>query len=142
MAVPPAYFWGMPGRLLLVCLLLSLLVAMQGPSCRAAGPYHDFALELEGYLSGMPAADSVHKEPQRLMAAVLAVTLGPFAAHRLYLGTDVKVPIAYGLTFGGFGVLVLIDLAHILFTKDLQPYRNNHKVLMWAKPEPGGPTPP
>ena len=76
------------------------------------------------------APNSAHREPQRLVAATLTLTLGAFAAHRLYLGTDVKVPIIYGLTFGGFGVLVLIDLAHILFTKDLSAYMNNNKVLM------------
>lgn len=82
-------------------------------------------------------------EPQRLVAAVLAITLGPFAAHRLYLGTDVKVPIIYGLTFGGFGVLVLIDLGHILFSKDLQAFYNNDQVFMWAKgPGASSPTPP
>ena len=86
--------------------------------------------------------DTGGKEPQRLVAAVLALTLGPFAAHRLYLGTDVKVPIVYGLTFGGFGVLPLIDLGHILFTKDLRPYCGNGKVLMWARPQPAPLTPP
>jgi hypothetical protein len=67
----------------------------------------------------------------------MAVTLGPFGAHRLYLGTTPKVPLLYGLTFGGFGVLVLIDLGHILFTKDLSVYRDSRQVLMWAKPRGG-----
>lgn len=75
------------------------------------------------------------------MAAALTVALGPFGAHRLYLGTGTKVPIVYGLTFGGFGILPLIDLGHILFTKDLTPFRQNNKVLMWA-PGPPAATPP
>ena len=78
-----------------------------------------------------------------MVAAALAVTLGPFGVHRLYLGTNAKVPIFYGLTFGGFGVLVLIDLGHILFTKDLTPYEHNNQILMWAgKGTVAGPTPP
>ena len=82
-------------------------------------------------------------EPTRLVAAALAVTLGPFGAHRLYLGTNAKVPVFYGLTFGGFGVLVLIDLGHILFTKDLTLYEHNDQVLMWAgKRADAQPTPP
>ena len=82
-------------------------------------------------------------EPTRLVAAALAVALGPFGAHRLYLGTNAKVPVFYGLTFGGFGVLVLIDLGHILFTKDLGPYEHNKQILMWAeKGTATGPTPP
>ena len=51
--------------------------------------------------------------------------LGPFGAHRLYFGTTPKVAIIYGVTFGGFGILVLLDLGHLLFTKDLKSYRNN-----------------
>ena len=53
--------------------------------------------------------------------------VGPFGAHRLYLGTTPKVAIIYGMTFGGFGVLVLIDLGHIVFTKDLAPYRQQRQ---------------
>jgi hypothetical protein len=75
------------------------------------------------------------------VAAALAVLVGPFGAHRLYFGTKPKVPVIYGVTLGGFGVLVLIDLGHILFTQDLSPYRDNDKVFMWAKPK-AATTPP
>ena len=74
------------------------------------------------------------KEPERLIASLLTIGLGAFGAHRLYLGTTAKVPIIYGLTFGGFGVLAAIDLGHILFTKDLSVYRTNRQVFMWAGP--------
>ncbi len=81
------------------------------------------------------AADSLHpRENQRVVAAALALFLGPFCAHRLYFGTTAKVPIVYGITFGGFGILALIDLGHILFTRDLSRYRNSDRVFMWAKP--------
>lgn len=75
------------------------------------------------------------KEPERWVAAGLALLVGPFGAHRLYFGTTAKVPIIYGVTLGGFGILVLIDIGHILATKDLSPYRHNDKVFMWAKPK-------
>jgi hypothetical protein len=52
------------------------------------------------------------------------------------------VPILYGLTFGAFGILPLIDLGHILFTKDLEAYRNDGRVLMWATGPEAGVTPP
>jgi len=74
-------------------------------------------------------------EDQRLVGSTLALLLGPFGAHRIYLGTTPKVAIIYGLTFGGFGVLPLIDLGHLLFTKDLQPYRNNDRLIMWGRPK-------
>jgi TM2 domain-containing membrane protein YozV len=111
----------------------------------AAGPHlaHGSSLPaevVEILLLDLP--DSVTGPPhERLTASLLALTLGPFGAHRLYFGTVPKVPIIYGITFGGFGVLVLIDLGHILFTKDLSPYRSNDKVFMWGKAR-SAPTPP
>ena len=82
-------------------------------------------------------ADSVEVtvENERLISSSLAVLLGPFGAHRIYLGTTPKVAVIYGLTFGGFGVLVLLDLGHLLFTKDLAPYRGNDRVFMWGTPK-------
>lgn len=79
--------------------------------------------------------DTIHKvrEDQRAIGAALAVLLGPFGAHRLYLGTDVKVAVIYGITFGGFGVLPLLDLGHLLFSKNMEPYRNNSRVFMWSE---------
>lgn len=70
--------------------------------------------------------------PSRALAAALAITLGPFGGHRILLGTSPVIPVVYGLTFGGFGLLVLIDLGHILFTHDLREYMDDRHVLMWA----------
>lgn len=76
----------------------------------------------------------VAKENPRVMASFLCVAIGPFGGHRLYLGTNEKVPIAYTLTLGGgLGVLPAIDLLHIAFAKDLSQYQNNPKVIMWLK---------
>ncbi len=123
----------------LSCLFACLLLHGE---VRGAGPFSvPLPAEVEWIpLEGPVGEGSVH-EPQRVVAAVLTLTLGVFAAHRLYLGTDAKVPIIYGLTFGGFGVLVLVDLAHILFTKDLQAYCGNHKVFMWAGEKRGSTVP-
>lgn len=74
-------------------------------------------------------------EDPRLVGSALALLLGPFGAHRIYLGTTPKVALIYGLTFGGFGVLPLIDLGHLLFSKDLEAYRNNDHVIMWGRPK-------
>ncbi len=91
---------------------------------------------------GIIPKEGSKKEPQRIVAATLALTLGTFGAHRLYFGTDAKVPLLYGLTFGGFGVLALIDFGQILLTKDLSAYRMNNKVLMWSKGGASELTPP
>ncbi|MBK8612688.1 MAG: TM2 domain-containing protein [Flavobacteriales bacterium] len=120
---------------------VGVLLFLAGTSADASssGPYVTDTLDLARLnvvvVELIPEDSLKAKEPERLVAAGLAVLVGPFGAHRLYFGTKAKVPIIYGVTLGGFGVLVLIDLGHILFTKDLTPYRNNDQVLMWAKPK-------
>ena len=109
-----------------VLVALGLLLSLAG---RAGGPFQP--------VGQVAFADTVEisVEDERLVSSSLALLLGPFAAHRIYLGTTPKVAIIYGLTFGGFGVLALIDLGHLLFSKDLEAYRNNDKVIMWGKPQ-------
>lgn len=117
---------------------LLLFLCGTGANASFSGPYIQDTLDLarlEVMVGELAQGDSLHeKEPERLVAATLAVLVGPFGAHRLYFGTTAKVPIIYGVTLGGFGILVLIDLGHILCTKDLTPYRHNDQVFMWAKP--------
>jgi len=70
----------------------------------------------------------------KLTAAILAVTLGMFGAHRLYFGCKPWVPLFYVLTVGGvFFILPLIDLIAILATKDVSKFYNNTNILMWMK---------
>lgn len=90
------------------------------------------SLVAEGWVQDASGSGS---ENARLISSSLAVLLGPFAAHRLYLGTTPKVAVIYGVTFGGFGVLALVDLGHLLFTKDLERYRNSDRVFMWSREE-------
>ncbi len=72
--------------------------------------------------------------PNKLVAITLALFLGPFGVHRLYLGTSTKVPVIYALTIGGgMGILPLIDIFHLLFTKDISEYRKVPDVLMWME---------
>lgn len=73
-------------------------------------------------------------ENPRLVAIALDLTLGLFGMHRLYLGTDVKVPVAYTLTFGGGGVLWLVDLALLIGSPSIESYKNNPHVFMWIPP--------
>lgn len=72
------------------------------------------------------------QENPRAVAIGLTVLLGPFGAHRIYLGTRETVPIFYTLTLGGgLGVLPVVDLIHLIFSKDLSRFVNNEKVIMW-----------
>lgn len=122
-----------------------ILLAVISTVGKASGPFESIGsrdqvvMELRSISFDVEGANG-EGEPVRLVSSGLALLLGPFAAHRLYLGTSPKVAIIYGLTFGGFGVLVLLDLGHLLFTKDLDRYRNSDRVFMWAKPE-GDPAP-
>jgi TM2 domain-containing membrane protein YozV len=75
------------------------------------------------------------RENPRLVAIVLDITVGLFGAHRMYLGTDVKVPVFYTLTAGGGGILWLIDLGLLVASKDITPFLNNPHIFMWVSDE-------
>ena len=68
---------------------------------------------------------------QKAVAIGLNVSLGLFGVHRMYLGTDLKVPVIYTATIGGGGVLWLVDLGLLIAVKDLEPFKNNPNVFMW-----------
>ncbi len=68
---------------------------------------------------------------QRAVAIGLDVSLGLFGVHRMYLGTDLKVPVIYTSTIGGGGVLWLVDLGLLITVKDITPFKNNSNVFMW-----------
>lgn len=83
-----------------------------------------------------PAESSAVVKPkaQKLKAILLAVFLGHFGVHRIYLGTSANVPVVYSLTLGGgFGLLPLMDIIAILTSDDLSEFANNDKVIMWAR---------
>ncbi len=128
------------------CLILCGCMALPALT-QAGGPYNRLSVldrsALDSLSASVPTGDStlVAGENTRAISSGLAVLLGPFGAHRLYLGTSTRVAVVYGITFGGFGILALLDLGHLLFTKDLEPYRNNDRVFMWGSP-PEEPTPP
>jgi TM2 domain-containing membrane protein YozV len=124
---------------------LTLLVLFSLSALRANQPVSLTLIELHSYAQQDAQLDKVllisiqdtlgqRRENPRWVAAMLTVGLGLFGVHRMYLGTDMKVPIIYVLTLGGgLGVLPMIDLLTILFTKDLEQFMNNDKVFMWAK---------
>ncbi len=126
-------------------LVSAVVLAVFVGRSEAAGPYSPRRYQAgvdEWPTADTPAVDTTGHHVSRALAAALTVTLGPFGAHRIYFGAPPKVPLLYGLTFGGFGVLVLIDLGHVLFTKDLGKYQDNERVLMWSRPRGADPTPP
>ena len=84
-------------------------------------------LELES-LDG----DSYEVKNKKLKAVMLAIFLGHFGVHRIYLGTTASVPVFYSLTLGGgLGLLPLIDTIAILKNKDIDQFVDSDKVFMW-----------
>jgi TM2 domain-containing membrane protein YozV len=72
-------------------------------------------------------------ENPRLVAICLNISLGLFGVHRMYLGTELYVPIAYTFTIGGGCVLWIADLVLLITAKDITPYLNNPNMFMWTK---------
>lgn len=69
----------------------------------------------------------------RAKAIIFTVLTGPLGGHRVYLGTRPGAPVIYAVTLGGFGLLPLIDLAHLIFKKDISSFEKNPKIMMWNK---------
>ncbi|PCJ24683.1 MAG: hypothetical protein COA97_09255 [Flavobacteriales bacterium] len=70
---------------------------------------------------------------KRGKAIIFTLLTGIFGGHRIYFGTHHRTPIIYAITFGGLGILPLIDLIHIVFTKDLSRYEHKSQIIMWGK---------
>ena len=64
-------------------------------------------------------------------AIFMAATVGFLGVHRFYLGTSLPTMIAYVLTFGGFGIVTIIDLVQLIIADDISPYANNPNFFMW-----------
>lgn len=70
---------------------------------------------------------------KRGKAILFTVFTGFLGGHRIYFGTHHRTPIIYSITFGGLFILPLIDLVHIIFTKDLSRYEHKSQIIMWGK---------
>jgi len=75
----------------------------------------------------------IHRK-HRLIAAVLALPLGVFGLHRIYLGASPAIPFLYIASFGGaFGILPFVDFVLIMVCKDVNTYAHNPRVFMWTR---------
>ncbi|MBL1233384.1 MAG: TM2 domain-containing protein [Flavobacteriales bacterium] len=68
---------------------------------------------------------------KRGKAILFTIFTGILGGHRIYMGTHQRTPIIYSVTFGGFGILPLIDLIHLIFKKDISVYENKTQIIMW-----------
>ena len=70
---------------------------------------------------------------RRGKAILFTIFTGFLGGHRIYFGTHQRTPIIYSITLGGLGLLPLIDLIHIIFTKDLSKFENIPQIIMWGR---------
>ena len=70
---------------------------------------------------------------KRGKAILFTVFTGFLGGHRIYLGTHQRTPIIYSVTLGGLGILPLIDLVQIIFTKELSKFEYRPQIIMWGK---------
>lgn len=68
---------------------------------------------------------------KRGKAILFTVLTGFLGGHRIYMGTHQRTPIIYSVTFGGFGILPIVDLLHLIFKKDISVYENKSQIIMW-----------
>ncbi len=89
----------------------------------------------------MPAGIELMTNPEQLegsdtpiVAFLLCSFLGGLGVHRLYLGTEAIVFIAYLCTGGGFGILTCGDWIMLLIgviNDDISKYVDNPALIMW-----------
>lgn len=121
-------------------LLIALAFAGQSALAqRPVGSLSHFLHQHKAACSKIPARLErcllKHEDNPRLVAIGLNIAVGVFGMHRVYLGTKLQVPVFYTFTAGGGGVLWLVDLSMLIFTKDIHPFMNNPHVFMWATEE-------
>ena len=87
-----------------------------------------------------PARDTSRAEfrKEKLIASVLAfpIPFGFSGLHRIYLGSEPWVPVAYLISGGGgLGLLPLIDFIFIVTAneEEFRSYENNPNFFMWVK---------
>lgn len=123
-------------RVILISIILFACTLNSNAVVRANIVIPVHVTDLESELLNLSIDNAQVFEPRfkKLKAILLAVFLGHFGVHRIYLGTSPNVPVVYSLTLGGgFGLLPLLDIAAILTTKNLEKFYHNDKVFMWSK---------
>lgn len=109
-----------------------------GESASIAGS-HDFAEKKFFRIGKKIFRNPFYKSPDRFLkdkvSTVFIILLtGPLGGHRLYLGTKPIVPVVYAVTLGGgIGILPIIDMFVVIFTKDLNRYIDNDRIIMWIE---------
>ena len=119
----------------LSCFLLGLTIKADNVPLKLTAHQEqlivDTRLQLEELAADTNATTKV--KFKRSKAILFTVFTGLFGGHRIYLGTHQRTPILYSVTLGGLGILPLIDLVNIIFTKDLSKFEDIPQIIMWGR---------
>ena len=119
----------------LLCAFFLLTTQSQAQLKPVNGLKHK--LNFKKFISKVYDKKSPHRrENKKLVTTALAIPLGFFGVHRLYLGTDPIVPVVYTVTAGGgFYLLTITDIVLVLSAKDLEKYENNRNIFLFIEDE-------
>lgn len=83
-------------------------------------------------------SDAENFRKEKIITAILAfpIPFGFTGLHRIYLGSEPWVPVAYLISGGGgCGLLPLLDFIFIITAneEEFRSYENNPKFFMWMK---------
>lgn len=71
---------------------------------------------------------------KKIIASILSFPFpfGIIGLHRIYLGSEPYVPLAYIASLGGeIGIIPFIDFIVLVTTKDVKKYQDNPNLIMW-----------
>lgn len=119
---------------LVSCFFLALTVHADNGSLKLKSAQYqmviDAQLQMDVLLVDSGATVVKFKKGKAILFTVFTGFLG---GHRIYLGTHQRTPVLYSITLGGLGILPLIDLVNIIFTKDLSKFEDIPQIIMWGR---------
>ncbi|MDG1477815.1 MAG: TM2 domain-containing protein [Vicingaceae bacterium] len=121
--------------LIFVCFIFfSLSIHADNGSIKLTQEQYEIIIEAQLELEQLISEKATPKVKfKRGKAILLTVFTGFLGGHRIYLGTHQRTPVLYSITLGGLGILPLIDMINIIFTKDLEKFEDTPQIIMWGR---------
>ncbi len=117
------------------CFFLSLTINADNASLELSADQTQLVISAQIELEELLADSNVTRTVKFKRGKVILFTVftGLFGGHRIYLGTHQRTPVLYSITLGGLGILPIIDLVNIIFTKDLSRFEDIPQIIMWGR---------
>lgn len=119
---------------LLSCFFLSLTINADNGSIHISEEQYRLVIDVELQFEELIVDSSETKVKfKRGKAILFTLFTGLLGGHRIYLGTHQRTPVLYSITLGGLGILPIIDLINIIFTKELSKFEDVPQIIMWGR---------